>query len=514
MFIECVIKFVMSLKTLISWIGMADIKASKGDQQAELGPVGQAITTLSFDRIVLLNDFDQMTGSKYVNWISKQIETKISILNVNLSSPTDFGEIYKVASKTVADQIQKNNDSCLFTIHLSPGTPAMTAVWILLAKSQYPEIELIESSIEQGVKTATIPFDVSADFIPNLLRKTDLKLEQLATGLPETAPEFDELIHRSNIMKRVVLKARKIAFRSIPVLIEGESGTGKEVLARAIHQASPRSNKPFVAVNCGAIPSELVESELFGNVKGAFTGADKSRKGYFEAAEGGTLFLDEVGELPKMAQVKLLRILQEKKITRIGDTKTQKIDVRIISATNRHLIEEVQQGNIREDLYYRLAVATLTLPPLRDRGEDVGLLIDKLMDKLNIETSFEPGFEHKKISASARNILLKHSWPGNVRELQNTLTRAAVWSYGKTITEEDIQEALLPSVKKTIISDGILYRSLDGGLDLPEIMSSVACHYLKRALAETNNNKTQTSQMLGLPSYQTLTNWLKKYGLE
>lgn len=390
----------------------------------------------------------------------------------------------------------------------------MTAVWILITKSQYPEIELIESSIEHGVKVVTIPFDISADFIPNLLKKPDLKLQELAFGLSETAPEFDGLIHRSNIMKRVVLKARKIAYRSIPVLIEGESGTGKEVLARAIHQASPRSKKPFVAVNCGAIPGDLVESELFGNVKGAFTGADKSRKGYFEAAEGGTLFLDEIGELPKMAQVKLLRALQEKKINKIGDTKSQEIDVGIISATNRCLIEEVQQDNIREDLYYRLAVATLTLPPLRERGEDVGLLVDKLIDKLNIETSLEPGFEHKKITTSARNILLKYSWPGNVRELQNTLTRAAVWSHGNTITEEDIKDALLPAIKKTAISDGILNRTLDDELNLPEIMTSVASHYLKRALVKTNNNKTQASKILGLSSYQTLTNWLKKYGLE
>jgi DNA-binding NtrC family response regulator len=504
----------MNSKTLISWIGTADINASKGTQEVELGPIGQAVTKRQFDNIVLLNNFNQKIGSKYIDWIIQKAEANVSILNVTLSSPTNFGEIYKTASKTIADLVQQFSEGCQFSIHLSPGTPAMAAVWILITKSQYPEIELIESSIEHGVKTVTIPFDVSADFVPDFLKKPDLKLEQLAAGLPELGSEFDDLIHRSNIMKRVVLKARRIAIRSIPVLIEGESGTGKEVLARAIHQASPRSHNPFIAVNCGAIPSELVESELFGSVKGAFTGADKSRKGYFEAAEGGTLFLDEIGELPKMAQVKLLRTLQEKRINRVGETKTLKIDVRIISATNRNLIEEVQTGNIREDLYYRLAVATLTLPPLRDRGEDVGLLIDKLMDQINIEASLEPGFEHKKLSASAKNMLLKHPWPGNVRELQNTLTRAGVWSPISVITEEDIQEALLPAVKKTIGSDGVLYRSLDDGVDLPEIMSTVACHYLERALKRTNNNKTQTSKILGLSSYQTLTNWLKKYRLE
>lgn len=504
----------MKIKKMISWIGMADINASKEGRQAGNGPIGQAITALAFDKVVLLNDFDKKIGSNYANWINKKFDVPVLILNEKLSSPTDFGDIYKAASKAIANQIDEDRKACQLSIHLSPGTPAMAAVWILIAKSQYPEIELIESSIEYGVKKVNIPFDVSADFVPDLLKKPDLKLEQLAAELPENGSGFDNLIHRSDVMKRVVFKARKVAIRSIPVLIEGESGTGKEVLARAIHQASPRCHEPFVAVNCGAIPSELVESELFGSVKGAYTGADKSRKGYFEAAEGGTLFLDEIGELPKMSQVKLLRILQEKKINRVGDTKTHNINVRIISATNRSLIKEVQQGHIREDLYYRLAVATLTLPPLRARGEDIGLLIDKLMDRINIEASLEPGFEHKKLSASARNLLLKHPWPGNVRELQNTLTRAGVWSYGHTITYEDIQDALQPVVSMAIKNDEILHRSLDNGVDLPNIMSSVASHYLKRALEKTNNNKTQTSQILGLSSYQTLNNWLKKYGFE
>ncbi|MDI6748538.1 MAG: sigma-54 factor interaction domain-containing protein, partial [Rhodocyclaceae bacterium] len=181
--------------------------------------------------------------------------------------------------------------------------------------------------------TASVPFDISADFIPDLLRKSDQTLERLAAGLPAAAPEFNDIIHRSEVMQRVIINARRIAPRSIPVLIEGESGTGKELFARAIHAASPRKGKPFVAINCGAIPSELVESELFGHEKGAFTGATATRIGHFEAAHTGTLFLDEIGELPKSMQVKLLRALQEGEVKRIGATSSRQVDIRIIAAT-------------------------------------------------------------------------------------------------------------------------------------------------------------------------------------
>ena len=174
----------------------------------------------------------------------------------------------------------------------------MAAVWILLAKTRFPA-EMIESSKDHGVQLASVPFDISAEFLPHLLNKPDKTIERLAAGIPVEAPEFDDIIHRSEVMQRIILKARKVAPRSIPVLIEGESGTGKELFARAIHDASPRRDKPFVAINCGAIPAELVESELFGHEKGAFTGAVAARIGHFEAAHTGSIFLDEIGELPR-----------------------------------------------------------------------------------------------------------------------------------------------------------------------------------------------------------------------
>jgi transcriptional regulator with PAS, ATPase and Fis domain len=478
-----------------------------------MGPVAQAVAARQYREVVLLNNWEKATAENYIVWLRKQTQSALIIKHIKLSSPTNFGEIYQAASKIISEKIKEHGPDADLVFHLSPGTPAMAAVWILLSKTRFPA-ELIESSIEHGVRSASVPFDISAEFLPGLLSKPDKAIERLAAGIPVEAPEFNDIIHRSEVMQRIILKARMVAPRSIPVLIEGESGTGKELLARAIHDSSLRKNKPFVAINCGAIPLALVESELFGHEKGAFTGANTARIGHFEAADGGTIFLDEIGELPKEMQVKLLRTLQEGEVRRIGATSIRKIDVRIIAATNRNLIEEVAADNFREDLFYRLAVAVIKLPPLRERTGDIGLLIDSLLDRINEQSKNELGHKHKKISVNARNILLQHSWPGNVRELQNTLTRAAVWSAGDVLDDKDIREALLPIPAFGRGKEAILNQPVSQGINLPEIMKTVAVHYLEKGLSETHGNKTKTAEILGLPSYQTLTNWLKKYGLE
>lgn len=503
----------MENRILFCWLGATDLKAAVGEVDIGLGPVAQAVEAMPYTEVVLLNNWEKKASEKYVLWLQEKTSSQITLKHIQLSGPTHFGEIHQAATAVISEKIQEHGPDAGLVFHLSPGTPAMAAVWILLAKTRF-SAELIESSKEHGVRTASVPFDISADFIPDLLRKPDQTLERLAAGLPAAAPEFDDIIHRSEVMLRVVLKARRIAPRSIPVLIEGESGTGKELFARAIHDASPRKDKPFVAINCGAIPSELVESELFGHEKGAFTGANSARVGHFEAAHTGTIFLDEIGELPKEMQVKLLRTVQEGEVKRIGTTQARKVDIRIIAATNRNLIEEVAAGSFREDLFYRLAVAVIKLPPLREREGDVSLLIDRFLKQINRESANEPGYKQKRISPSARNLLLLHSWPGNVRELQNTLTRAAVWSLDEELEEEDIREALLPVPAAGKGSETILNQPLGQGIDLPEIMKTVAVHYLERGLSESHENKTKAAKILGMPSYQTLTNWLKKYGLE
>jgi transcriptional regulator with PAS, ATPase and Fis domain len=382
---------------------------------------------------------------------------------------------------------------------------------LLLAKTRFPA-KLIESSREAGVKDVDVPFELAMEFNPAADKAADDALTRLMQGLPPESPAFTAIIHRCAAMKRVVAMAHRLALRDVPVLIQGESGTGKELFARAIHQSSPRNGQPFIAVNCGAIPQELVDAELFGHEKGAFTGAATSRPGHFESADGGTLFLDEIGELPLASQVRLLRVLQEREVTRVGASKPKRINIRVISATNRVLPEEIREGRFREDLFHRLAVGVLQLPPLRHREGDLNILIDSLLAAINQEASSQLGQKHKKLHASARNLLLQHPWPGNVRELHNTLLRASIWATGEKINAEDVAEALAVTLAPK--AETVLGRPLDEPISLPDLLGNVSRHYLQRAMTQSHGNKSEAARLLGLGSYQTLTNWLQKYGIQ
>jgi transcriptional regulator with PAS, ATPase and Fis domain len=496
----------MANDLLVAWIGRTDIRAASGDPEAGPGPIGHAVCAGRYQAIHLISDFSASDTKTFIKWIAPQTEAKIALHTAKLSSPINFGEIYECVVG-VLESI--SNPATKLTFHLSPGTPTMASVWILLAKTTFPA-RLIQSSPQTGVEEAIIPFDIAAEFIPQMLQRSDERLSALAMGAANEDAVFESIIHRSAIVKRVIELARRVAVRSIPVLIEGESGTGKELMARAIHRASPREDKPFITVNCGAIPPELVESEFFGHKKGSFTGAAMDRKGHFELAHGGTIFLDEIGELPKSVQVKLLRTLQEGEVTPVGSSEVRKVDVRVVAATNRTLINEVASGNFREDLFYRLAVAIIKLPPLRERAGDLSLLIDALLKQVN-EASRPIGMKPKKVSVAARNLLLHHAWPGNIRELLNTLQRAAVWSDDETIGQEAIRDAILVTPKAQTENDSILNRPLDSVLGLEELMAGVARHYLQRALEQTKGNKTQAAALLGFHNYQTLTNWMARY---
>jgi transcriptional regulator with GAF, ATPase, and Fis domain len=508
------------MRLLVSWIGTADLRAPRAEDKTDVGPVAQAIAARKFDRILLLADQDPARLRAYEGWLrargSLRPKVGLKIERVALTSPTNFDEIYSAVTGVLDAYLKELGDRPELTFHLSPGTPAMASIWVILGKTRY-RAELIQSSKQKGVETASIPFEISLapEFVTDVLRIPDKKLEDLSAGANAEAARFGDIIYRSEAMERLVARAKKAAPRSVPVLVEGESGTGKELLARAIHQASTRSAKPFQVVNCGAIPADLVESELFGHVKGSFTGATIDRLGHFEAAHGGTLFLDEIGELPLAAQVKLLRALQEGEIRRVGDTKTLQVDVRLIAATNRDLATEVGLGRFREDLFYRLAVLVLKVPALREREGDLAPLVEGLVNRINdqSERAREPGFKKKKLSADAKKLLMREPWPGNIRELENTLRRAAVWSDGGVMEAHDIADAILPSRPRTTGDDGILNHDLSEELDLQEIIGRVARHYLRRALDAAHGNKSQAAKLLGLSSYQTLTNWLEKYGL-
>jgi transcriptional regulator with PAS, ATPase and Fis domain len=494
---------------LVTWIGKYDLKAAEGIEGAGLGPIGQVVAERPFDEIHLVTNWSSNENKRYAGWLAARCAAKIYMHLTKLRSPTHYGDIYQ----QVAPILEKlKADGAELTYHLSPGTPAMQSIWVLLAKTTYPA-QMIQSSPEAGVEDADIPFDIAAEYIPQFLQESGKRLTELAQGNADENAEFADIIHRSLVMRRVIEQAKRIALHPISVLIEGESGTGKELMARAIHRASPRSAKPFVSVNCGAIPPELVESEFFGHKKGAFTGAASDRKGHFEQADGGTLFLDEIGELPKAVQVKLLRALQQGVVTPVGTSEERKVDVRIVAATNRTLIEEVAADRFREDLFYRLAVAIIKLPPLRARSGDISLLIETLLQQIN-STAQVLGIKHKKISASARNLMLQHAWPGNIRELLNTLQRAAVWSDEEVISAEAIKDAIQVSSRTIPGTDNILNQPMEPGIELETLMARVARHYIERALDHTHNNKTQAAKLLGFGNYQTLSNWMTRYGVK
>ena len=500
----------MNVNVLISWIGNKDLDAADSKPNAGIGPIGQAVHSYNFSHIFLLSNYGSNKTSKFIKWLKEKTKAKITLLTFSFKDPTDYKKIYNAETFAILKAKKEFGNDVQLTYHLSPGTPAMAAVWIFLAKTNHPA-NLIHSSPEKGVVDVEIPFDIAADYLPEFARSIDKDIVMLAQGLPPEAPEFDQITHKCQLMKRLVAKARRIAVHNVPVLLLGESGTGKELFARAIHHSSPRAKKSFVPINCGAIPENLIESELFGYEKGAFTGAIKNRDGLIKSADGGTLFLDEIGDLPKQAQVKLLRVLQDGTFKKVGAVKEEKVDVRIIAATNKNLQQEVLNENFREDLFHRIAVGVLTLPPLRERKGDLNLLVNQFLQEINCENEKVINYKHKKLSAGARNVINQYAWHGNIRELKNTLSRVAIWSVGEIITKQDMEEAIFPLSLEQSEKQTILNRPLDSGLDIKELLSEVARHYLKRALRETDNNKTQAAKILGLSNYQTFTNWMEKY---
>ncbi len=351
----------------------------------------------------------------------------------------------------------------------------------------------------------TKPFDIHEilALIKRVVEKQELMKEVLYLRSEVAEHRFENLVGRNTRMQEIYALITRIADNNATVILSGESGTGKEVLARAIHQQSNRSHRPFVAVNCAAIPSELLESELFGHEKGSFTGAIATKVGKFELATGGSLFLDEVGSMRLDLQAKILRALQEREIERVGGTRTIKIDVRVIAATNLDLKKAVEEGTFREDLYYRLNVVPITLPPLRQRRDDIPLLVEHFMAKYNREFNRKV----KGFSAGATAALYQYDWPGNVRELENVIERAVALAQSENISLRELPLDI------SILGRDMIEDIQKVGLSLREARSYFEKQYILNILEKVQWNQTEAARLLGL--HRNTLSWkVQRLGIE
>jgi two-component system NtrC family response regulator len=379
----------------------------------------------------------------------------------------------------------------------SPGLPVIVI-------TAYGTIESAVEAMRLGAYDyVTKPFPSKDELHLRLQRALKLRrLERENRSLREAVTDrysFGNILGTSGKMREVLDVAGRVASSDATVLITGESGTGKELIAQGVHYNSARADGLFVAVNCAAIPENLIESELFGHVKGSFTGAVRDREGKFELADGGTLFLDEIGDLRIDLQAKILRALQERTIERVGGSRPVELDVRIVAATNRDLEREVREGRFREDLYYRLSVVTLHLPPLRERKSDIPLLAEHFLKKFN------PGGQ-TTVTSEALNLLIAYGWPGNVRELENVMERASVLKRGDMIGVNDLPEKL---TRRGMGPAGIILNLPDEGLSLEELEKDL----IIKALEKHNGNQTRAAEYLHI-SRPTLIYRMEKYGLK
>lgn len=430
-------------------------------------------------------------------------------------------EGYDVSVAGSAEDALRIMDASLFDLVLSDvSMPGLSGIDLLARiKDKSPDTAVIVltafSTSEQAVEAMKLgaydyickPFknEEIKQLARNALEKQGLKRENVILKQSVSSRDsFCGIIGKSPKMLELFDMVQKVAASQSSVLILGESGTGKELAAKAIHSCSPRKTKPFVAVNCGAIPENLIESELFGHKKGAFTGAVSDRPGLFEQAEGGTLFLDEIGELPLLLQTKLLRVLQEREFKRVGDSITRKTYVRIVSASNRDLESQVKDGSFREDLYYRLNVVQLIMPPLRERIEDIPLLIEFFCTKFSPNTQ-----QRTKTSPAALKILMNHPFPGNIRELENCIERSLIIN-PLEISENSLPKQLLTVKAPCLTSDCDIPES---GMQLEPLLEELEKKYLLKALEMTGGAKKKAGELLGM-SFRSFRYRLAKFGLD
>jgi DNA-binding NtrC family response regulator len=426
----------------------------------------------------------------------------------------DYQVIMAGSAEEAIIKVKSEEPDLIFLDIIMPEKDGMQALKEI--RGMHPQIPVIMLTATKTLKTAveamklgaydyiTKPFDVEELKLiaQKALESRDLRREnRRLQGEVEERYHFDNIIGKSKEMRDIYATIRQIAEKNSTVLIHGESGTGKELVARAIHYNSHRKNKPFVAVNCAAIPETLIESELFGHEKGAFTDAQTRRIGHFELADQGTLFLDEVSELILPTQAKILRALQERDFVRVGGGKTISVDVRLISATNKNLEELMARGAFRSDLFYRINVVPVTIPPLRKRKEDILLLAKHFLDK-------HAGVGKKKISPEAMDILIAYDWPGNVRELENIIERIVVLTTSDTITPDDVPSSLKTESRVELIKLGVL----GGRISFEDAEKEFERDIIIEALKKSNFVQTRAADLLGI-SRRILKYKMDKYSI-
>ena len=456
--------------------------------------------------------------------IRELLDITLTGMNITTHLAATLGE----AKQLLATQ---QPDFCLTDMRLPDGSGLELVEEISRQKAQIPVAVItaygcVETAVE-AMKNGAFDFitkPIELDMLRSVV-KTAIKLSAMREGDVDRQPNSQrELLGDTRVMQQLRSKISKLALSLAPVYISGESGTGKEMVARLIHELGTRSDAPFVPVNCGAIPAELVESELFGHKKGAFTGAISNKEGLFQAANGGTLFLDEIADLPLQMQVKLLRVIQEKAVRPVGGHEEVTIDVRVLSATNSELNALVQQGDFRQDLYYRINVIELNVPPLRERQADIPMLAEHIMGQLADNNGVPPA----ALSSEVLQLLKNYAFPGNVRELENILERALTWADGGAIQVADLSLPELNSVsspsttpeKNQEISPLAAQSSEDNSpivesdaRDLNAELEAQQRELITQALEETHWNRTAAAKKLGI-TFRALRYRIKKFGLE
>ena len=453
--------------------------------------MNKGMATANAEQTILLVDKDL----DYLNWATKHLEAKgLRILRC------DNGEnAIKVAAKTPIDLVIADIQLKPFDgLELLSRLRAKNTNAVVVLTAGFPTTSQIIEATRRGARDVLRKESLSFELRP-VVEAALQNIEQRrhaddnVPSLPDSEGPV-QMIGVSRTLQDVFKVVGRVSQTDAPVLITGESGTGKELVARALHEYSPRSKSEMVAINCGAIPENLLESELFGHEKGSFTGAFARRAGRFEQCDGGTLFLDEIGDMPGSVQVKLLRVLQEGTFSRVGSNETLQSDVRIVAATNKDLATEVAQGDFREDLYYRLNVVEISLPPLRDRPEDIPLLSEFFLQRL----ARKQGMARMRLSGEAIETLQKHNWPGNVRELENTIARACALSTTDLLLPEDIPFARSPFTQTQKLHSAIdtLLSATPGSNE--GLLSHLISEICRKAFDESGGNTKESARHLGI----------------